>query len=124
LGSVPANAVPGREGNHSKGMDMVGYSRDGKASNLPIVLTDSTLISIRKQGHSIITYQGLQQVSMHERRRYWKDFNYMHLDPKLWDEKEKHLNKKYKRGDLIHEVLIEVLISNRATYKSQYFSRS
>jgi hypothetical protein len=27
----------------------------------------------------------------------------MHLDPKLWDEKEKHLNKKYKRGDLIHE---------------------
>jgi hypothetical protein len=27
---------------------MVGYSRDGKASNLPIVLTDSTLISIRK----------------------------------------------------------------------------
>jgi hypothetical protein len=32
-----------------------------------------------------------------------KTFNYMHLDPKLWDEKEKHLNKKYKRGDLIHE---------------------
>jgi hypothetical protein len=28
---------------------MVGYSRDGKTSNLPIVLTDSTLISIRKQ---------------------------------------------------------------------------
>jgi hypothetical protein len=28
---------------------MVGYSRDGKASNLPIVLT-GTLISIRKQG--------------------------------------------------------------------------
>jgi hypothetical protein len=27
----------------------------------------------------------------------------MHLDPKLWDEEEKHLNKKYKRGDLIHE---------------------
>jgi hypothetical protein len=25
-----ANAVPGREGHHSKGMDMVGYSRDGK----------------------------------------------------------------------------------------------
>jgi hypothetical protein len=23
-----------------------------------------------------------------------KTFNYMHLDPKLWDEKEKHLNKK------------------------------
>jgi hypothetical protein len=41
-----------------------------------------------------------------------KTFNYMHLDPKLWDEKEKHLNKKYKRGDLIHElVLIEVWIS-------------
>jgi hypothetical protein len=35
-----ANAVPGREGHHSKGMDMVGYSRDGKASNLPIVLTE------------------------------------------------------------------------------------
>jgi hypothetical protein len=25
-----------------------------------------------------------------------KTFNYMHLDPKLWDEKEKHLNKKYE----------------------------
>jgi hypothetical protein len=45
---------------------MVGYSRDGKASNLPIVLTDSTLISIRKQGDgSIISLlKGLQQVSM------------------------------------------------------------
>jgi hypothetical protein len=30
LGSVRANAVPGREG--TKGMNMVGYSRDGKAS--------------------------------------------------------------------------------------------
>jgi hypothetical protein len=44
---------------------MVGYSRDGKASNLPIV-TDSTLISIRKQGDgSIISpTKRLQQVSM------------------------------------------------------------
>jgi hypothetical protein len=33
---------------------MVGYSRDGKASNLPIVLTDSTLISIRKQGDGLL----------------------------------------------------------------------
>jgi hypothetical protein len=33
---------------------MVGYSRDGKTSNLPIVLTDSTLISIRKQGDGSI----------------------------------------------------------------------
>jgi hypothetical protein len=32
-----------------------------------------------------------------------KNFNYMHLDPKLWDEKEKHLNKKYKKRRLIHE---------------------
>jgi hypothetical protein len=33
---------------------MVGYSRDGKASNLPIVLTDSTTLSIRKQGDGSI----------------------------------------------------------------------
>jgi hypothetical protein len=53
------------ERHHSKGMDMVGYSRDGKASNLPIVLTDSTLISIRKQETAIISpTKGLQQVSM------------------------------------------------------------
>jgi hypothetical protein len=76
----------------------IGYSRDGKASNLPIVLTDSTLISIRKQETALLyPYQGASAgVMQHERRRYWKDFNYMHLDPKLWDEKEKHLNKKYK----------------------------
>jgi hypothetical protein len=52
------------ERHHSKGMDMVGYSRDGKASNLPIV-TDSTLISIRKQGTALLYHlKGLQQVSM------------------------------------------------------------
>jgi hypothetical protein len=45
------------ERHHSKGMDMVGYSRDGKASNL--LVTDSTLISIRKQGDgSIIITKG------------------------------------------------------------------
>jgi hypothetical protein len=79
------------ERHHSKGMDMVGYSRDGKASNLPIVLTDSTLISIRKQGDgSIISpTKGFSRcLCSNERRRYWKDFNYMHLDPKLWDERE------------------------------------
>jgi hypothetical protein len=44
---------------------MVGYSRDGKASNLPIVLTDSTLISIRKQETALYhLLKGLQQVSM------------------------------------------------------------
>jgi hypothetical protein len=55
---------------------MVGYSRDGKTSNLPIVLTDSTLISIRKQGTALLYHllKGLQQVSINERRRYWKDF--------------------------------------------------
>jgi hypothetical protein len=43
---------------------MVGYSRDGKASNLPIVLTDSTLISIRKQETVSLYHPGFQQVSM------------------------------------------------------------
>jgi hypothetical protein len=71
-------------------MDMVGYSRDGKASNLPIVLTDSTLISIRKQGRRFPLYltKGLQQVSIERLTLLEKTFNYMHLDPKLWDEKE------------------------------------
>jgi hypothetical protein len=41
----------------------------------------------------------------------------MHLDPKLWDEKEKHLNKKYKRGDLIHEASSYRGSGSQATYK-------
>jgi tRNA A22 N-methylase len=62
-------------------------------------MTDSTLISIRKQETALLYHllgasAGVYAVM---RERYWKDFNYMHLDPKLWDEKEKHLNKKYKR---------------------------
>jgi hypothetical protein len=70
-------------------MDMVGC-RDGKASNLPIVLTDSTLISIRK-GETLLYHLLRASAGVYAvmRRRYWKDFNYMHLDPKLWDEKEK-----------------------------------
>jgi hypothetical protein len=51
-----------------------------------------------------------------------KTFNYMHLDPKLWDE-EKHLNKKYKRGDLIHEASsYRVLDLKQATYKASISS--
>jgi hypothetical protein len=46
----------------------------------------------------------------------------MHLDPKLWDEKEKHLNKKYKRGDLIHEASsYRGSGSQTGPHKSQYF---
>jgi hypothetical protein len=80
-------------------MDMVGYSRDGKASNLPIVLTDSTLISIRKQGDGSIYHllKGFSRCLCGMRDdATGKTFNYMHLDQKTWDEKEKHLNKKYK----------------------------
>jgi hypothetical protein len=79
-------------------MDMVGYSRDGKASNLPIVLTDSTLISIRKQGDGSI---------ISPTRGFSRCYAVMRDDAtgktlitciliQNFGTKEKHLNKKYK----------------------------
>jgi hypothetical protein len=73
------------EGHHSKGMDMVGYSRDGKAST-PIVLTDSTLISIRKQETALLYHPLKASAGVYVVMRddaTGKTFNYMHLDPKL-----------------------------------------
>jgi hypothetical protein len=52
---VPGLILLLEEGKHSR-MDLVGYSKDGKTSNLPIVMTDSTLISIRKQGETVLLY--------------------------------------------------------------------
>jgi hypothetical protein len=69
-------------------------------------LTDSTLISIRKEETALLYHLLKASAGVYAVMRddaTGKTFNYMHLDPKLWDEKEKHLNKKYKRGDLIHE---------------------
>jgi homospermidine synthase len=62
---------PGRE-RHSKGMDMVGYSRDGKR-NLPIVLTE---FNKHKQEITIISPTSNISAGVYaanERRRYWKE---------------------------------------------------
>jgi hypothetical protein len=102
-----ANTVPGREGKHSNGMDLVGYSKDGKTSNLPISLTNGTIISINKQGDgSVVSPTAGAFAGIYAKVRddaTGKIFNYMHLGQDAWNNKATLLNKKIKRGELLYE---------------------
>jgi hypothetical protein len=87
-------------------------------------LTDSTLISIRKQGDGSIISPLRASAGVYAWETTGKTFNYMHLDPKLWDEKEKHLNKKYEETWYMRLVLIEVLDLKQPHIKVSISSRS
>lgn len=100
------NSVAGREGQHSKGMDLVGYSSDGKVSNLPIALTDGEIVGINLHGNgSVIRPENgkaggyIMDVKMAD----GKIMKYMHLGKDVWDNKAKLLNKKIKRGDILYD---------------------
>lgn len=108
-----SNAVPGRaDGEHSNGMDMVGFSADGKQSNLPISLTDGEIVGINLQGSgdAIRPEQGkeggyIMSVKTPDKNApgKFKIIRYMHLDKKVWEQKAKLMNTSVKRGQLLVE---------------------
>jgi hypothetical protein len=106
-----SNAVPGRaDGEHSNGMDMVGFSADGKQSNLPISLTDGEIVGINLQGSGdpIRPEQGkaggyIMSVKTPDANApgKFKIIRYMHLDKSVWEQKAKLMNTPVKRGQLL-----------------------
>lgn len=102
-----ANAVPGRaDGEHSRGMDLVGFSADGKQSNLPIALTDGVIKSVTLQGNGKVVdprhdKKGgyIMEVQMPD----GKVMKYMHLSPDVFKNKANLVGKTVKRGDLLYE---------------------
>jgi hypothetical protein len=78
-------------------MDMVGYSRTVKQVIFHSIDRQYLIAYVSRETallyHLLASFSRCHAVM---RTTTGKTFNYMHLDPKLWDEKEKHLNKKYK----------------------------
>ena len=102
-----ANAVPGRkDGEHSRGMDLVGFSADGKQSNIPIALTDGVIKSVTLQGSGKVINpkhgkEGgyIMEVQMPD----GKIMKYMHLSPDAFKNKASLVGKPIKRGDILYE---------------------
>lgn len=101
------NSVPGRsQEEHSRGMDLVGNTADGKTSNLPIALTDGEVVGITRHGsgEAIRPEQGkaggyIMDIKMAD----GKIMKYMHLGKDVWDNKAKLMNKMIKRGDILYD---------------------
>lgn len=101
-----ANSVPGREGRHSRGVDLVGFNEAGKSTNLPIAITDGTItaITLHGSGKAIHPTEGteggyIMDVTMPD----GKVMKYMHLGKDVFKNKSNLLGKKIKRGDLLYE---------------------
>lgn len=100
------NSVPGRQGKHSNGMDMVGYSKDGKVSNLPIALTDGKIVGVNMQGDgSVIKPTQGQSAGVYIDLLMpdGKVMKYMHLGKDAMKNKASLLGKEVKRGDILYE---------------------
>lgn len=100
------NAVPGRQGEHSNGMDMVGFSADGKVSNLPIALTDGKIIGVNMQGDGSVinpTKGKSAGVYIDLLMPDGKVMKYMHLGTDAMKNKADLLGKEIKRGDILYQ---------------------
>lgn len=101
------NSVPGRsQEEHSRGMDIQGYSADGKTKNLPIALTDGEIVGITRHGDgSVIRPEKgkaggyIMDIKMADGRI----MKYMHLGKDVWENKAQLMNKKIKRGDILYQ---------------------
>jgi hypothetical protein len=101
-----ANAVPGREGQHSNGIDIVGYSPDKKVKNLPVALTDGVIQSITLQGNGKVispTQGAAGGYIMNVKMPDGKIMKYMHLGKDVFLNKANLLGKTIKRGDILYE---------------------
>lgn len=100
------NAVAGREGTHSGGLDLVGYDEAGNKANLPISLTDGKIVSIIRDGDGSVMdpTQGVAGgYTMRILMGDGKIMTYMHLGEDVWKNKASLINTTVKRGDLLYE---------------------
>lgn len=101
------NSVSGvSSSEHSRGLDLVGYSKDGKTSNLPIALTEGEILSVNVQGSGEPIHPKNGRAAgyyMNVKMPDGKIMKYMHLGEDAWRNKAQLIGKKINRGDLLYE---------------------
>lgn len=101
------NSVSGRaDGEHSRGIDIIGYSKDGKKSNVPVALTDGTILGVTLQGNgkAIRPEQGRAAgYYMDVKMPDGKVMKYMHLGKDAFLNKASLIGKEIKRGDILYD---------------------
>jgi len=93
-----ANSVVGRKG-HSKGVDVVTFTRDGKASNVPMSFTSGTIVNVALMGSGkpIGTLEGSANGYFIDVRTGNKIIRYSHLSKEAYDQAQ--LNTTVTRGE-------------------------
>jgi hypothetical protein len=101
------NSVPGREGKHSKGVDYVASSADGRIKNVPVALAPGKIVNIGLQGdgRKIHPSQGAAY-------GYYMDvkvdtdsgpkmFRYSHLSPSIMENKNSLIGAEVRKGEAL-----------------------
>jgi len=100
-----ANSVPGRkDGEHSRGVDLVSHDAQGNKSNLPIAIAEGTIVNVWRQGSGlpINTRQGKAAGHVVDvLSPNGKIISYAHLGPYIYENKDKFIGNKIQRGDVI-----------------------
>ena len=107
------NSVKGREGQHSRGIDVVGVDAQGRGSNIPIAIADGVIKDITVQGTGeaykpdAVGADGKQLPAsggyiMHVQLPNGKVMQYMHLGKDVMLDKDILIGKSIKRGDVLH----------------------
>ena len=103
-GKNAVSGVPTTE--HSGGIDIVGFNKEGQSKNLPISLTDGTILSVTKQGSGKAIHPSKGRAAgyiMDVRLADGKVMKYMHLGEDAFKNKKSLIGKKIKRGDMLYE---------------------
>jgi len=102
-----ANTVPGREGEHSRGIDLVGFDDMGNRTNMPISLTHGKIIEVGMQGDGsqMLPSEGrsggaYMRILMPD----GKVGTYAHLDKSIMNIKDKLVGTSVKRGQALFDM--------------------
>lgn len=99
------NTVPGREGKHSRGIDVVGTDAQGRNTNIPIAIADGVIkdITLDGSGEAISPTEGSAGgYIMDVQLPNGKVMRYMHLGKDVMLDREHLVGKSIKRGDVLH----------------------
>jgi hypothetical protein len=108
-----ANAVPGREGQHSRGIDVVGTDAQGRSTNMPIAIADGVIKNITLDGSGEAYRPDATDANgkrlpasggyiMDVELPNGKVMRYMHLGKDVMLDKDALIGKQIKRGDILH----------------------
>ena len=100
------NTVPGREGKHSRGIDVVGTDAQGRSTNMPIAIADGVIKNITLDGSGEAYHPTKGSPSggyiMDVQLPNGKVMRYMHLGKDVMLNKDRLIGKNIKRGDILH----------------------